>query len=252
MAEVALRGHDRKIQPDRPPRGGRHGQGKAALRRKGADQQRRRTAVWRQRDLAEGGTALQGGDRQIDGAQQFPRLQRIFARAADEIDHRQRPGARLRHPNPADPVERRGQRRHRTRRQRQTKIAAHRRAIPNLERSQQRATALAEQRAGMPGGRELGGCQRRERAGGADPQAVSVCFQCGPAKLHKVDQPCQCRLRLGKQPSPTRKPRIAGTPGRQIIPAPGAADLGDGIQVHQAAPLRNRSDGTQYKCHHTG
>ena len=104
----------------------------------------------------------------------------------------------------------------------------------------------------MPGGRELGGCQRRERAGGADPQAVGVCFQCGPAKLHKVDQPCQCRLRLGKQPSPTRKPRIAGTPGRQIIPAPGAADLGDGIQVHQAAPLRNRSDGMQYKCHHTG
>ena len=115
-----------------------------------ADQQRRRAADRRQRDLAKRRAALQRGERNIDLPQQIARRQHVALVAGDEVGDGHLLLAAVGLPDGADAVERRGQRDHRSRRQRHAEIAADGRRLPDLERGEEGAAALVDQRRGEP------------------------------------------------------------------------------------------------------
>ena len=143
-------------------------------------------------------------------------------------------------PDRADAIERRGQRDHRTCRQRHAEIAADGRGLPDLERCQERAAALVDQRRGDPFRRAGQRIELRDRAGRGDGQAGFVDGQRRPSKIGQIDQPRQMDLRFREQPGPAGEPRIACRPNGQLRPALRTGNFGDGVQIHGYACAFNR------------
>ncbi len=97
-------------------------------------------------------------------------------------------------------------------------IAADGRGLPDLERGEERAAALVDQRRGDPVRRTGQRIELRDRAGGRDGQIDLADRQRRPFEVGEVDQPRQMRLRLREQPCAARQPRIACRPNRQLRP----------------------------------
>ena len=179
------------------PRGRRRdGQREFAVARQRADHNCAGASQWRQRNLPEGGAAGQRVGGEGDAAQQLARQQDVIERPAHEIGHRHLPLSPVRRPQRAHAVERRGQRNHRSRRQRHAQVAADGRRVPDLERGEERAGTLADQRRGGPAWRRAQGIELRDRAGGGDLQPVVAHGQRRPVQGPEIDQPRQRGLRL--------------------------------------------------------
>ena len=126
----------------------------------------------------------------------------------------------------------RAERDHRAGRQRAAQIAAHGRGGLDLERRQERAAALADQRRREPGCGRLETVQLLDRAGRGDRQALRRGLDRGPPQTRDVDEPPEVRLRLGKQPRAAREPGVARDRAAEILAPPGPRDVRDRVQVH--------------------
>jgi hypothetical protein len=92
---------------------------------------------------------------------------------------------------------------------------------------------LTYQRSRGPVRRQRHAVEHCDRAGCCELQPAFVNIDCPPAQAFKINQPAQLRLRLGKQPSPSREPGITGFPGRYIFRPPRPNKLRNSVQVHQ-------------------
>ena len=104
---------------------------------------------------------------------------------------------------------------------------------------------LIDERRGDPVGGKRRSVEFGDLAGRGYAQALFAHLQRAPAEIGDVDEPGDFQLRLGEQPSPTRKPGIAGVPRRQFGALARARNRGDGVDIHcvgrctiHAAPAR--------------
>ncbi len=208
------------------------------IRRQRADQQRRRAAEPRQRDLPERRALDERRRRNVDAAQEFAGFEIVAERAFDEIDHGNLPLAAVRRPDGADTVERGGERNHGACRQRHAQIAANRRHVPDLERCQKRAAALINQRRRGPFDRRGDAVELRDGAGTGDFEAGRAHAQRLPAELGQIDKPAEFGLRLGKQPGAAADPGIARAPLRQRLARLRLRPFGDGVQIQDTLLAR--------------
>ena len=210
----------------------RYRQHQSAVAGHAADQQRRRAADRRQRDLTERRTPPQGRERDIDLPQQIARREYVALVAGDEIGDGNFPLTATGLPDRADTVERRGERDHRPRRQRHADVAADGRCLPDLEGGEKRAAALVDQRRGDPFRRAGQRIELRHRAGRGYRQPRLADGQRWPFQVDEIDQPGQMGLRFREQPGPAREPGIACRPNGQLIPRRRMRNRGNGVQVH--------------------
>ena len=222
----------REGQLNRPHGRCGHRQRQSAVTVHAADQQRRRAADRRQRNLAKRRTPLQGRERDIDLPQEIARRQHVALVAGDEIGDGNFPLAAIGLPDRADAVERRGERDHRPGRQRHADVAADGRRLPDLEGGEERAAALVDQRRGDPFRRAGQRIELRDRAGRGNRKPGLTDGQRRPFQVGEIDQPGQMGLRFREQPGSAREPSIACRPNGQLIPRCGMGNRGNGVQVH--------------------
>ncbi len=144
-----------------------------------------------QRYSAKARSLAQRGSRQLDASEQIARLQHILMVAGDEILDRHAALGAVAIQNLANAFERDRQRNHRTRRQRHADIAADGGCVPDFERRQERAAALADQRRSGPIRRRGQGDELGNLASGGNLEALIADGQRLPAKPVQIDQPAQ-------------------------------------------------------------
>ncbi len=210
-----------KRQADRTRRCGGHGQcERAVVRGQRADQECAGAAKRAQRDLTECGAPAKRRQRQVDSAKQFARLERVAQRRQHEIAHGDLALAALRRPDRAHAVERRGERDHRSRRQRHAEIAADGRHVPDFERREKRPAALIDQRGRGPIGRERHALQFGDLAGRGHRRPCSVISSDGQPR---------------SEMSISRLTRSCGSENNQVPPASHASPA---LQVGNSARRR--------------
>ena len=184
-----------------------------------ADQQHGRAAEMRQRRAAERVRFRSAVRRQMDAAQQFARRQeRSHVLPVTKSTRRQRGAVAFARPQLVHAFERGRQRDHRSGGQRHHDVAADRRLVPNLERREKRAAALADQRGRDP---RFGRVRmRRVRRSGRlrrFPSRRRARVSDGQRERLEIDQRVRVDLRLGEQPRAAGQPRVTGAPALDFV-----------------------------------
>src|SRR5215207_11549721 len=150
-----------------------------------------------------------------------------------EIDSRHLSLAAVEGPQGVDPFQGRRQRRHRSRRQGHANVAADSGRVPDLERREEGAAALVDQKRRRPVRAPGEGVEIGDSAGGGDAETLVADLERLPTEAMQIDQAAEMWLRLREEPGTPCQPTVAVPPGK--LPIGGgrcATNFLDRVQVH--------------------